>query len=76
MSKITELDKREHLITLFEKYQKFLTQTQSQAFQLYFLEDMSYQEIANLTATTRTAAYDSVKKAINKLESLEQKMVQ
>ncbi|VEU60516.1 Sigma-70, region 4 [Mycoplasmopsis bovigenitalium] len=76
MSKITELDKREHLITLFEKYQNFLTQTQSQAFQLYFLEDMSYQEIANLTATTRTAAYDSVKKAINKLERLEQKMVQ
>lgn len=76
MSKITELDKREHLITLFEKYQKFWLKHNHKAFQLYFMEDMSYQEIANLTATTRTAAYDSVKKAISKLERLEQKMVQ
>ncbi|AIA29713.1 hypothetical protein MCFN_02990 [Mycoplasmopsis californica] len=73
-STISDIDQREHYITLFERFKNFLTQTQQQSFQLYFFENLSYQEIANIQATTRSAAYDSVKKAINKLLKLEQKM--
>ncbi|QBF34869.1 hypothetical protein EG856_03020 [Mycoplasmopsis phocirhinis] len=65
--KINNFEQREFYIELYEKYQNLLTQTQKQAFRLYFYENLSYQEIANITATTRSAAYDSVKKALKKL---------
>ncbi|MBU4689491.1 MULTISPECIES: sigma factor-like helix-turn-helix DNA-binding protein [Mycoplasma] len=74
MSKINDIEQREIYISLFEKFQNLLTQTQKQAFQLYFLENLSYQEIADITATTRAAAYDSVKKAIQKLEKYQEKI--
>ncbi len=38
-----------------KKYEGLLTQTQKQAFRLYFYENLSYAEIAKITATTRTA---------------------
>ncbi|OAB49112.1 sigma factor-like helix-turn-helix DNA-binding protein [Mycoplasmopsis gallinarum] len=71
---INDLIKREELIALFETYQDFLTQIQKQAFILYFYENLSYQEIANETATSRSAAYDSVNKAIKKLQNIQQKL--
>ncbi|TQC51582.1 hypothetical protein E1I18_01595 [Mycoplasmopsis mucosicanis] len=73
-SEINDIEQREYYINLFEKFKNFLTQTQVQAFSLYFFENLSYQEIAQITATTRSAAYDSVKKAINKLKILELKI--
>ncbi|UUD35164.1 hypothetical protein NPA07_05165 [Mycoplasmopsis caviae] len=71
---IKDIENRERLIDLFEKFNSFLTQTQKQAFQLYFVEDLSYAEVAQITATTRSGAYDSVNKAIKKLLSIESKM--
>ncbi|WP_029512716.1 sigma factor-like helix-turn-helix DNA-binding protein [Mycoplasmopsis iners] len=71
---INEIDEIDYLIDLFENYQDFLTQTQKQAFMLYFYENLSYQEIANETATTRSAAYDSVKKAIQNLKKIGAKL--
>ncbi|QIW62090.1 sigma factor-like helix-turn-helix DNA-binding protein [Mycoplasmopsis gallinacea] len=59
---------------LFEKYKNFLTQNQRQVFELYFYNDLSYAEVAEILATTRTNAYDTVKKAIAKLEKLDEKM--
>ncbi|AKA50198.1 hypothetical protein VO56_03060 [Mycoplasmopsis gallinacea] len=59
---------------LFEKYKNFLTQNQRQVFELYFYNDLSYAEVAEILATTRTNAYDTVKKAISKLEKLDEKM--
>ncbi|WP_029608484.1 sigma factor-like helix-turn-helix DNA-binding protein [Mycoplasma simbae] len=75
-STINTLEQREYYIDLFEKYKSFLTQTQAQCFQLYFFENLSYQEIADIGATTRSAAYDSVKKAVQKLEKMHLKMQQ
>lgn len=71
---IKDIENIEHLCELFEKYESFLTQTQSQAFRLYFHENLSYSEIAEITATTRSAAYDSVNKAIKKLIQIDNKM--
>ncbi|SYV96684.1 Sigma-70, region 4 [Mycoplasmopsis edwardii] len=59
---------------LYEKYQNLLTQNQRQIFELYFYQDLSYAEIAEITATTRTAAFDAVKKATAKLEKLEKQV--
>ncbi|CCP23793.1 sigma factor-like helix-turn-helix DNA-binding protein [Mycoplasmopsis cynos] len=61
---------------LYEKYKNFLTQTQKQVFELYFFQDLSYSEIAEITATSRTAAYDAIKKAIKKLEKFENEIYQ
>ncbi|MGZ9800854.1 sigma factor-like helix-turn-helix DNA-binding protein [Mycoplasma sp. AC1221] len=59
---------------LFEKYRNFLTQNQQQLFQLYFYQDLSYAEIAEIVATTRTSIYDTIKHTIQKLDKLEEKM--
>ncbi|WP_027121487.1 sigma factor-like helix-turn-helix DNA-binding protein [Mycoplasma leonicaptivi] len=56
---------------LYEKYKSFLTQTQQQVFELYFYQDLSYQEVSEIMATTRTASYDTIKKAIQKLEKID-----
>ncbi|VEU70103.1 sigma factor-like helix-turn-helix DNA-binding protein [Mycoplasmopsis glycophila] len=68
------IEKVEKYIELFEKYKNFLTQNQSQVFQLYFYEDLSYAEIAEILATTRSNAFDTLKKAITKLEKIENKL--
>ncbi|MGV2392893.1 UNVERIFIED_CONTAM: sigma factor-like helix-turn-helix DNA-binding protein [Campylobacter lari] len=71
---IKDIENIERFCKLFEEYKSFLTQVQLQAFQLYFFENLSYSEIAEITATTRSAAYDSVNKAIKKLLKIEEKM--
>ncbi|MBZ4195134.1 sigma factor-like helix-turn-helix DNA-binding protein [Mycoplasma tauri] len=67
---INDIRNIEYWCHLFEKYEGLLTQTQRQAFKLYFYEDLSYAEVAQITATTRSAAYDSVNKAMKKLEKI------
>lgn len=70
MSKEIIIDENEYYVTLYEKYKNFLTQTQSQNFYLYYFEDLSYAEIAKISATTRAAAQDSIKKAKIKLKKI------
>ena len=64
------LNDREMFISLFEKYGETLTQTQRQAFHLRYMEDLSLLEISEVTATTRSAAQDAIKKAETKLLKL------
>ncbi|UWW01490.1 hypothetical protein NW064_00935 [Mycoplasmopsis felis] len=59
---------------LFERYKNLLTQNQLQVFELYFYKDLSYREIAEIIATTRTAVYDTVKKTLKKLDLLNSKI--
>ena len=66
------LNEREKYISLFEKYGETLTQTQKQAFHLHYIEDLSLAEISEITATSRSAAQDAIKKAKAKLEKFEQ----
>lgn len=61
---------------LFEKYENFLTQNQKQVFKLYYFEDLSYSEVAQIMATTRSSAFDTIKKVINNLEKIDRKMNQ
>jgi len=62
------LKNREELTELFEQYQPVLTQTQKQVMHLYLIEDLSIVEIAEITATTRQAVNDALRKAQKKLE--------
>ncbi|TNK93297.1 hypothetical protein C4M95_05700, partial [Mycoplasmopsis pullorum] len=69
-----DIETVDYYVNLFEQYHNFLTQNQKQVFQLYFYEDLSYSEIAEVLATSRTAAYDTLKKCLNKLEKIASKM--
>ncbi|MFV8434918.1 sigma factor-like helix-turn-helix DNA-binding protein [Mycoplasma sp. Z407A] len=61
---------------LFDKYGKLLTQNQQQVFRLYYEQDLSYAEVAEILATTRSAAYDALNKAIKNLLKYEKQIDQ
>ncbi|WP_324672992.1 sigma factor-like helix-turn-helix DNA-binding protein [Mycoplasma sp. 888] len=59
---------------LFDKYGNLLTQNQQQVFKLYYEQDLSYAEVAEVMATSRQAATDAVNKAIHNLLKIDEKM--
>lgn len=65
--KISNLNEREQLIKTFELFGHILTKSQYQIFYLYYIEDLSLSEIADIIATTRSNVYDSLKKSKKKL---------
>lgn len=69
------IEERDELVVLFEKYGNLLTQSQKQALALYLFEDLTISEIATEIATTRQAINDAIKKGIKKLREIAQKMV-
>ncbi len=66
--------KREETIDLFERYKGLLTQTQSQAIYLHYIEDLSLAEIAEIVATSRSAVHDAIKKAEKKLYKIHENL--
>ncbi|AZG68526.1 sigma factor-like helix-turn-helix DNA-binding protein [Mycoplasma struthionis] len=69
-----DLDKREHYLDLFEKYENFLSKGQKQVLQLYFFEDLSITEIAEELAMTRSGVHDALTKGRDKLDKINEKM--
>ncbi|MHA0272954.1 sigma factor-like helix-turn-helix DNA-binding protein [Mycoplasma sp. 48589B] len=59
---------------LFDKYGNLLTHNQQQVFRLYYEQDLSYAEVAEILATTRSAAYDTLNKAIKNLLKYEKQL--
>ncbi|TDV24315.1 hypothetical protein BCF59_0274 [Mycoplasmopsis mustelae] len=74
MSKKT-LENLQKYSKLYEKFKNFLTQNQKQIFELYFYNDLSYAEVAEIVATTRTSVYDTVKKTLLKLDKLNSQII-
>lgn len=66
------LEERDKLVDLFEKYGNLLTQVQKQAMQLYLIEDLSLQEVADVLATSRQAVNDAIKKGKVKLSKIKE----
>ncbi|ATZ17859.1 YlxM family DNA-binding protein [Mesoplasma melaleucae] len=73
MSKIT-LEKTLELSSLFYLYKNLLTQKQVEYFELYFEEDLSFQEIADQLEISKAAAHDAINKIIKLLNHLEEKL--
>ena len=68
---------REKDLTLplyFDVYGSFLTQKQAAVFEMYYNDDLSLAEIARETGVTRQGALDTLKRAREKLVSMEQKL--
>lgn len=61
-------------ILLLDCYGEFLTEKQRQAAELYYGEDLSLAEIAEITGTTRQAVRDSIKRSEQVLHDMEQKL--
>ena len=72
--KMESLEERKLIIELFDKYQNFLPQSQKQAMYLRFFEDLSYSEIGEILANTRTAVFDAIKKGKQKLLEIDKKI--
>lgn len=68
------LDKREELIVLYEKYKNLLTQNQRQVLHLRLVEDLSLAEIAEILATSRQSVNDAISKGSKKLETINSKI--
>ncbi|ATI73880.1 DNA-binding protein [Mesoplasma florum] len=73
MSKIT-LEKTLELSSLFYLYKNMLTEKQIEYFELYFEEDLSFQEIADQLGISKAAAHDAINKIIKSLNDLEDKL--
>jgi len=68
------LEKKEHLNQLYDLYKNLLTEKQVLYFELYYQEDYSLQEIAELYQVSRNAVFDHLKKVEEYLHHYEDKL--
>ena len=64
--------KKEYFIALYDVYKGLLTKKQREVFELYFFDDNSTNEIAELLGITRSAAFDTINKATKQLQAFEE----
>lgn len=67
-------EKKEWLNQLFDLYGQLLTDKQQSYFKLYYFEDYSLQEIADVFMVSRNAVFDHLKKAEEHLISYENEL--
>lgn len=68
------LEKTMRINYLVDFYQSLLTDKQYDYMRLYYLEDLSLVEIANITQVSRQAVYDNLKRTEMILEDYEAKL--
>ena len=68
---VESLEKKEWLNQLFDLYGDLLTEKQQSYFKLYYFEDYSLQEIAEVFEVSRNAVFDHLKKTEDHLISYE-----
>ncbi len=68
------LEKLERVSYLYDIYGFFLTSKQQQALQLYYFDNLSLGEIAEIQRISRQGVYDLVKRALQSLETMEGSM--
>ncbi|WP_075048903.1 YlxM family DNA-binding protein [Spiroplasma turonicum] len=69
-----EISKTVLLTEYYDYYKNMLTEKQRQNFELYFFEDLSYQEIADNLEISKSAVHDSLNKTVNYLINIEEKL--
>lgn len=68
------LEKTTRINMLYDFYHPLLTDKQKKYMELYYLEDYSLGEIANLSDVSRQAVYDNIRRTEQLLETYEQKL--
>jgi len=69
------LEKTMRLNYLFDFYQTLLTPKQREYMNMYYLEDFSLVEIAELSNVSRQAIYDNIKRTESILETYEENLL-
>lgn len=68
------LEETNRLQLLFDFYGKLLKDKQRQYFEMYYQDDLSLGEIAELLQVSRQAVFDQVKRVAKQLEQYESKL--
>lgn len=68
------LEKTLRLNYLYDFYQSLLTERQREYMQMYYFDDFSLVEIAEVAEVSRQAVYDNLKRTESILESYEKKL--
>ena len=68
------LEKTTRLNMLYDFYSPLLTDKQKDYLEMYYLEDYSLGEIANISNVSRQAIYDNIRRTEKVLESYEEKL--
>lgn len=68
------IEKTTRLNLLFDFYHALLTPKQQEYMKMYYVEDFSLVEIADLANVSRQAIYDNIKRTEGILESYESKL--
>ena len=61
---------REYILTLYETYNKLLTEREKNYFEYYYFEDYSMQEIADLYEVSKAYASKYLNQIVSKLEKM------
>ncbi|QVK18873.1 YlxM family DNA-binding protein [Mycoplasmatota bacterium] len=69
-----DFDKTIRINMLLDFYSALLTKKQLDYMLLYFKDDLSLQEIANLYQVSRNAIYDNIQRTIKQLNKYEEKL--
>ena len=69
-----ELEIRENIIRLHDLYQNLLTEKQRLYFEDYYFSDLSISEIADNYNISRNGVHDQIKRTVNELNELEEKL--
>ncbi len=59
---------------LYDLYERLLTEKQREVFQLYYHDDLSYQEIAEQLEISRAGVYDNLSRTLKLIEEYEEKL--
>jgi len=71
---MNELEKTNHVILLIDMYGELLTEKQQNYLTMYYEEDLSLSEIADILDVSRNAVHDQIKRALIALEGYEAKL--
>lgn len=65
------IEKKLEYASLFDAYGSLLTGKQREILNLYFFDDLSYNEIADIQGISKQAVHDAINKALKKLNKYE-----
>ena len=68
------LDGRMAVVRLFDAYAALLTERQRVMVRMYYHDDLSLGEIASRFDVTRQAVFDSLRRSVNELGSIEERL--
>lgn len=71
---MNELERTNHVISLIDMYGDLLTEKQQNYIRMYYEEDLSLAEIAEILDVSRNAVHDQIKRSLIALEGYEQKL--